>query len=145
MREDVYHPNHDPLNVLGLYSSNSDIRITTAAAPNDVDIHAVLMAGNTGDGYNSSVYVQDYSLPPPRGPVHLIGGIIEEYYGQFGVTDSNNQFALAGGRGRDFKYDRRMGRGFSPPYFPTTSNRFEITQGSTGLAGVRPLWREASP
>ncbi len=141
---DIYDPNDDPLNVLGIYSSNSDIRITTAA-PNDVEIHGVLMAGNTGDGYNSSVYVQDYSLPPPRGPVHLIGGIIEEYYGQFGVTDPLNQFVLAGGRGRDFKYDRRMGRGFSPPYFPTTSNVFEITQGTNGLAGVRPLWREASP
>jgi hypothetical protein len=140
----VYDPNDDPLNVLGIYSSNSDIRITTAA-PNDVDIHAVLMVGNAGDGYNSSVYVQDYNLAPPRGPVHLIGGLIEEYYGQFGVTDPLNQFVLAGGRGRDFRYDRRMSRGFSPPYFPTTSNRFEIAEGTNGLAGVRPIWREASP
>ena len=140
---DVTDPADNPLNVLGIYSSTSDIRITTAA-PNDVDIHAVLMAGNTGDGYNSSVYVQDYSLPPPRGPVHLIGGMIEEYYGQFGVTDPVT-FVLAGGRSRDFKFDRRVLRGISPPYFPTTSNRFEITQGSTGLAGVRPIWREASP
>ncbi len=141
---DVTDPNDNPLNVLGIFTANNDIRITTAA-PNDVDIHAVLMAGNSGDGYNSSIYVQDYSLAPPRGPVHLIGGLIEEYYGQFGVTDPNNQFVLAGGRGRDFKYDRRMSRGFSPPYFPTTSNRFEIAQGGTGLAGVRPTWRESSP
>ncbi len=139
----VADPDDNPLNVMGIYTANSDIRITTAA-PNDVEIHAVLMAGNTGDGYNSSVYVQDYSLPPPRGPVHLIGGMIEEYYGQFGVTDPVT-FVLAGGRSRDFKFDRRVLRGISPPYFPTTSNRFEITQGSTGLAGVRPVWREASP
>ncbi len=141
---DVTDPNDNPLNIMGIYTSNNDIRITTAA-PNDVEIHAVLMAGNNGDGYNSSVYVQDYSLPPPRGPVHLIGGLIEEYYGQFGVTDPNNQFVLAGGRSRDFKFDRRVLRGISPPYFPTTSNRYELSQGSTGLAGVRPIWREASP
>ncbi len=141
---DVTDPNDNPLNVLGIYTANNDIRITTAA-PNDVEIDAVLMAGNTGDGYNSSIYVQDYDQPPPRGPVHLIGGIIEEYYGQFGVTDPLNQFVLAGGRSRDFKYDRRMSRGFSPPYYPTTSNRYEIAQGTMGLAGVRPTWREAAP
>ncbi len=46
-------------------------------------------------------------------------------------------------RGRAFTYDRRMVRGFAPPYFPTT-NLFEIDEGD-GLAGDRPVWREASP
>ncbi len=36
-----------------------------------------------------------------------------------------------------------MGRGFAPPYFPTT-NLFEVVEGD-GLAGDRPVWREASP
>ncbi|MBI3976176.1 MAG: DUF4900 domain-containing protein [Armatimonadetes bacterium] len=139
---DVYDPNDNPLNVLGLYSASNDIRITTAA-PNDLQIHAVMMAGNTGDGYNSSVFVQNYNSGSPRGTVYLIGGIIEEYYGAFGTFNASTGATLTG-YGRDFKYDRRMSRGFSPPYFPTT-NRFELVGGTDGLAGVRPVWRESSP
>ena len=47
------------------------------------------------------------------------------------------------GHGRAFTYDRRMARGFAPPYFPTT-NLFEIVEGD-GLAGDRAVWREATP
>jgi hypothetical protein len=137
----VTDPNSNPLNVLGLYSANNDIRITTAA-PNDLDIHAVLMAGNVGDGYNSSVNVQNYDSGSPRGYVRLIGGVIEEYYGAFGTFDPDTGNPRTG-YGRDFRYDRRMSRGFTPPYFPTTP-LFEITQ-VQGLAGARPVWREAAP
>ncbi len=138
----VYDPNDNPLNVLGLYSAGNEIRITTAA-PNDLEIHAVMMAGNTGDAYNSSVNVQNYNTGSPRGTIFLIGGIIEEYYGAFGTFNAATGATLTG-YGRDFRYDRRMSRGFSPPFFPTT-NLFELVQGSTGLAGVRPVWRESSP
>jgi hypothetical protein len=138
----VNDPNDNPINVLGLYSASSDIRITTGA-PGDLQIHAVMMAGNTGDGYNSSVFVQNYNTGAPRGTVTLIGGIIEEYYGPFGTFNSSTGATLTG-YGRDFRFDRRMNRGFSPPYFPTT-NLFEIAQGTDPLAGVRPVWRESSP
>jgi len=138
----VTDPNDNPLNVLGIYSANNDIRITTAA-PNDLVIHAVLMAGNTGDSFNSSVNVQDYDRGSSRGFVRLLGGIIQEYYGAFGTFDPNTGNPQTG-YGRDFVFDRRMSRGFSPPYFPTTS-LFEMVQGADGLAGVRPVWREASP
>jgi hypothetical protein len=126
--------------VLGIYSSGNDIRITTAA-PNDLILHAVLMSGNTGDAVNSSVNVQNYSSGSPRGYVNLIGGIIEEYYGAFGTFNSSTG-APQTGYGRNFKYDRRMSRGFAPPFFPTT-NLFMITPAN--LAGARPVWREATP
>lgn len=138
----VTDPNDNPLNVLGLYSAGNEIRITTAA-PNDLDIHAVLMAGIVGDGFNSSVNVQNYNSGAPRGTVRLIGGIIEEYYGAFGTFDPNTGNPVTG-YGRDFRYDRRMSRGFTPPYFPTT-NLFEVLQGNQALAGVRPVWREGTP
>jgi hypothetical protein len=139
---DVTNPNDNPANVLGLYSAGNDIRITTAA-PNNLEIHAVMMAGNTADAFNSSVNVQNYNMGAPRGTVRLIGGIIEEYYGAFGTFSPTTGNPITG-YGRDFRYDRRMSRGFSPPYFPTT-NLYEIVQGNDRLAGVRPAWREASP
>lgn len=136
---DVTNPASNPTNVLGLYSSSNDIRITTGA-PNDLDLHAVLMAGNTADGFNSSVNVQNYNSGSPRGSVNLIGGLIEEYYGAFGTFNPDGSAAT--GYGRNFRYDRRMGRGFAPPFFPTT-NLFVIAPAN--LAGARPIWREATP
>ncbi|MDR7418149.1 MAG: DUF4900 domain-containing protein [Armatimonadota bacterium] len=138
----VYDPNDNPLNVLGLYSSASDIRIRTTA-PNDLNIHAVMMAGNVSDAYNSSIFVENYNSGSPRGYVNLIGGLIEEYYGAFGTFDPNTG-APSTGYGRNFTYDRRMGRGFAPPFFPST-NLFVIDPGGEPLAGVRPVWREATP
>ncbi len=132
----------NPTNVLGLYSSGGDITIDTSA-PNDLNIHAVMMAGSAGSSYNSSVNVINYNVGSPRGQVHLVGGIIEKYYGPFGTFNSLTG-AVQTGYGRDFKYDRRMSRGFTPPYFPTI-NLFELVQGQDRLAGTRPTWREGTP
>jgi hypothetical protein len=137
----VADPNDNPLNVLGLYSPNNDIRIATSA-PNNLDLHAVVLVGNTGDGYNSSFSVVNYNTGSPRGDIRLIGGLIQEYVGATGVMNMAGQ--ILSGYGSIFAYDRRMSRGTSPPYYPTT-NLFEIAGGTEGLAGVRPVWREASP
>ena len=144
---DVADPNDNPLNVLGLFSHARDIRIALSA-PSDLVIHGVLMAGTPGPNdpdpaYNSSVHAVNYNSRPVQGQVHLIGGIIEEYYGAFGTFDPATGNPLTG-YGRDFQYDRRMSRGFSPPYFPTTT-LFTILEGSSRLTNVRPVWREASP
>jgi hypothetical protein len=141
---DVTDPFDNPINVLGLFSATNDIRITTAA-PNDLILHAVLMAGQPGinDGYNSSVFVQNYDSGAPRGYVQMVGGLIEEYYGAFGTFNSSTG-APETGYGRDFRWDRRMARGIVPPYFPTTS-RFGFANGVPTIAGVRPIWREAAP
>jgi len=143
----VADPTDNPLNVLGLYSSDNDIRITTAA-PNDLIIHAVLMAGRPGarDCYTMacpSVNVDQYNTGSPRGIVQLIGGMIEEEYGAFGTFDPNTGNPVTG-YGRDFKFDRRFARGILPPFFPTTS-KFELAEGSSRLAGVKPVWRESTP
>jgi len=138
----VTDPTSNPMNVLGLYSNTGDITIDPAA-PNDVNIHAVLMAGSSGNLYNSSVNVTNYNLGVSRGQVHLIGGVIEQYYGPFGTFDPSTG-AILTGYGRDFKYDRRMSRGFNPPYFPTTGARI-LVQGTAPLAGTKPTWREAPP
>ncbi len=138
----VTDPTSNPTNVLGLYSAGGDITIDPSA-PNDLQIHAVMMAGSTTSSYNSSVNVINYNSGSPRGQIHLIGGLIEKYYGPFGTFSSSTGSILTG-YGRDFKYDRRMSRGFTPPFFPTTS-LLEQVQGSSPLAGQRPTWREQTP
>ncbi len=138
----VTDPNSNPTNVLGLYSAAGDITIDPSA-PNDLQIHAVMMAGSSASSYNSSVNVINYNSGSPRGQIHLIGGIIEKYYGPFGTFSSSTGNILTG-YGRDFRYDRRMTRGFTPPYFPTI-NLFELVQGQDRLAGTRPTWREGAP
>jgi hypothetical protein len=141
---DTADPTSNPLNILGLYAATNDIRIRTSA-PNNLVLHAVMMAGMVGDvpPYNSSVFVENYNSGAPRGTVRLIGGLIEEYYGAFG-TFNRETGAPETGYGRDFRFDRRLLRGFSPPYFPTTG-LFQVETGSEALAGARPVWREAAP
>ncbi len=138
----VTDPTSNPTNLLGLFSANGDITIDPSA-PNELQIHAIMMAGDTSSTWNSSVNVTNYNVGAPRGQIHLIGGIIEKYYGPFGTFSSSTGSQLTG-YGRDFKYDRRVNRGFAPPYFPTTS-LLEFVQGGAKLAGTRPTWREAAP
>jgi hypothetical protein len=136
----VQDPN--PLNVLGLFSERGDIRILSDAPP-DLVLHAVMMAGQPGrdDGHNSVVFVEGWNTISPRGAVHLIGGMIQERYGAFGTFNPVTGAPVTG-YGRNFRFDRRMERGLSPPYFPTTG----IPQiHAHGLAGVRPQWHEGSP
>ncbi len=137
-----YDPNDNPLNLLGVYTPSGDIRISRRA-PADLVVHGVLMAGQPGvrDGRRSSVNVEDYDSISCRGAVHLLGGLIEEFYGAFGTFDSSTG-ACRSGYGRDFRFDRRMSRGFAPPYFPTTGIPRLAAE---GLATVRPEWREGSP
>lgn len=121
--------NQNAKNILGIYSSGGDVSIispsssnkpctatdkygnctASASAKNDVTIQAVLMASQgrvTVDGFDQGA--ADNSL----GKVHLMGGIIENYYGPFGITDGR-------GYGRDFVYDQRTSEGLTPPSFPT--------------------------
>lgn len=112
-------PNTTAQNILGLYSSGGDIDIDSPSKYNasnssygvgrDVTIQAVLMASQgrvTVDGYDAG------SATDNLGQVKLLGGIIEKYYGPFGITDGH-------GFGRNFVYDPRTGDGLAPPSFPT--------------------------
>lgn len=137
---DPSNSNSNPTNVLGLYSSGGNI-VIGAAAPTNVTIHAVLMAGSASSTA-SQIYVANYNTGSPRGTATVLGGLIEQYYGPFGTA--SGQGVQQTGYGRNFTYDTRMNRGFSPPYFPTT-NQFVVSQGSQQMTGVKPAWREATP
>ncbi len=139
----VTNPEHNPINLLGIYSPNNDVRFVTNPndpSTRDLDIHAVIMAGNLADGYNSRVFNATWNDNPPRGEIRLIGGLIQEYLGVFGVMNTAGQ--LIRGYGSYFRYDRRMNRGFSPPYFPTMT-LYQVE--ARNFAGRRPTWREGSP
>jgi len=109
-------------NVLGIFSPTGDILIgnehqatdPSLNAPDDVEIHASLMASQ------GVVTVEDYNKGSDRGSVNLLGGIIEKDYGAFGTFDAGTSDFLTG-YGRSFTFDQRMGKGFSPPYFPGTN------------------------
>lgn len=139
----VTDPNSNPLNVLGLYSASNEIRIVTNTNDPEtfnLDIHAMMMAGSRGDTFRSRIYNANWNATPVRGQLRLIGGLIGEYLGVMGVMNAAGQ--LIRGYGSDARFDRRMLRGFTPPYFPTTG-LYEVS--AAGLAGVRPVWREGAP
>lgn len=119
--------NKNAKNILGIYSSGGDVDLvspncratnadgactttgTRPGMPKNVNIHAVLMASQGKvkvDGYDGGA--ADGSL----GQVNLMGGIIENYYGAFGLTNGK-------GYGRNFVYDQRTNEGVTPPFFPT--------------------------
>lgn len=114
--------NMDAKNVLGLYVQDGDVLIghgngsyyqpSNLDAPPDVRIDGVLMSG-TG-----IVGVQNHDQGSQNGSVHLLGGVIENYYGAFGTFDPYNGNEKTGYT-RKFTYDPRMGQGLAPPHFPT--------------------------
>jgi Tfp pilus assembly protein PilX len=130
-------------NILGVYSSAGDVAIDSPSkypgngvGPN-VTIQAVLMASKKSvrvDGYNEGT--ADGSL----GQVKLLGGIIENYYGAFGITDGR-------GFGRNYVYDPRTGDGLAPPSFPTQQSwatDFKKTTDPSGASIKTPLKLEGS-
>lgn len=110
-------------NLLGLVSWNGNINVT-AAAPNNVEIHAIAMARN------GIFQVNNYNQGAPRGVATLLGGVITQYYGAFGMNDANTG-ALINGYGRNFVYDTRTLLGTAPPYFPSMSTFIAFTNDLT--------------
>ncbi len=108
-------------NVLGVYTQDGDVLVGnnngdgTLNAPTNVNIHGILMT-STG-----RVQVESFDSGSPRGDVHLLGGIIEYYYGAFGTFNASSNTQVSG-YGRKFTYDQRMSLGVEPPYFPTVTN-----------------------
>lgn len=131
-------------NILGVYSSGGDVAIDSPAKYGvangvgiNVTIQAVLMASKKSvkvDGYDQGN--PDASL----GQVRLLGGIIENYYGAFGITDGR-------GFGRNYVYDPRTGDGLAPPSFPTQQSwntKFKKTTSPSGASIDTPLKLEGS-
>jgi len=110
-------------NLLGIVAWGGDIRIGTAA-PDDLNVHGVMMARN-------GVFTVDYyNYGSPRGYVTLMGGVITQFYGAFGLFNASSGSQISG-YGRNFNYDARMMKGKSPPYFPTMKTFIGFTDDLT--------------
>lgn len=90
------HTDFNPaaVNALGILSETENIVIEPFSST-DIDIHGVLMAPQ------GVVTVDRYDQVWGRGSVNLLGGIISDRYGAFGLTSG-------AGYGRNFIYDTRM-------------------------------------
>ncbi len=117
-------------NLMGILSWGGNVRIGTTA-PNDVNVHAVVMAPHgvfTVDNYDSGI---------SRGTATLLGGVISDWYGAFGTFSGTS--GMRTGYGRNFIYDNRVLQGMAPPYFPymdrfTIDNPVELSR--------KMIWRE---
>ncbi|MBM3246525.1 MAG: DUF4900 domain-containing protein [Candidatus Omnitrophica bacterium] len=117
-------------NLLGIVTWNGNVRISTGA-PNNLNIHAVVMAA----GRNGVFTVDNYNSGAPRGVVTLLGGAITDFYGAFGTFSGSNPVS---GYGRNFVYDSRMLGGMAPPYFPTITS-FDANVSDANGDGVDDL------
>jgi len=115
-------PNADSAdNLLGIVSWGGDVRIGTSA-PDDVNVHGTILASNgifTVDQYSNQ-------WVGPRGTSTLLGGVISDSYGAFGLFSGSTGNQLSG-YGRNFVYDGRMMTGSAPPYFPTLNTFIAFT------------------
>jgi hypothetical protein len=104
-------------NILGIFSSNGNIYLGKNA-PNDLKLHATVMAASTGHGVGTEGLVNggsyDYTYAN-KGFWNLLGGLIENKNQTTGVYYSNGKMT---GYKWNFTYDERFLNGVSPPYFP---------------------------
>ena len=104
---DYVPPNADGIkSTLGLISFGGDVSIGTDA-PNDVNIHATVMA------VEGEFKVDDNHIGSDRGTAMIMGGITQKEYGEFNDYDANGN----SGYTPNFAYDTRMETN-SPPYYP---------------------------
>ncbi len=108
-RDITYEAYEASESVLGIYSSDGDVRISTSA-PDELLLDAFIMA----IGEDGCFTVDNFRYRHYSGQVHLRGGVVQRYYGPFGTF---SPWWGMTGFGRDFRYDRR---GFTPPYYPLT-------------------------
>ncbi|GHG04445.1 hypothetical protein GCM10017783_16330 [Deinococcus piscis] len=115
-------------NMLGIYSQQGDIKISSTA-PTDLMIHSALMT-SLGE-----VGVTNYNQGNPKGDVHLRGALVESWYGAFGTVNGNTPMT---GYGRDFTYDERYRDGIKPPFWPE-SPKWETETPNKGTRGLANL------
>lgn len=126
--EDIYISDHltyktDPIanpnadNILGIFSSNGNIWLAQDA-PENLNIHATMMAANTGKGVGAEGLAVDGTYDyyyPYKGSWNLLGGLIENKNQTTSVYYSNGHQT---GYTWNFTYDDRFVAGAAPPYFP---------------------------
>lgn len=150
-----------PNNLLGIYSQSGNVSILKSA-PDDVNIHSVLMAGEGEVNveaydeitnyktvcvrYCGTRYAQYGKVGTGRGKVNLIGGLIENYYGAFGTFNPSDPSTTETGYGRNFSFDERMGEGvgMSPPYFPLSPKWSIESPNSASVALTNLTWQQSA-
>lgn len=143
--DDIYINNHveyavDPLDdeandadkddALGLISG--DDVIITGAAPDDINIHASIMATGTQSSDDGSFYVDNYSSYSPRGYINLLGGIVQEDRGAVGAF-STYTGQTTRSYAKNYIFDERF-EGDPPPYFPPLQSKMTFES-----------WKEVTP
>lgn len=119
--------NPEALNVLGLFNSTGSI-LLDGPTNEDMNVQATVLASKSGEGFgtvNAGSSRGTVGGLQPR--VNLMGGVIED---QSQTVSSNG-----GGYRRNYTYDPRFRRGYSPPYFPT-QQRWVINSDPTFDIGV---------
>lgn len=107
-------------NVLGVYTQGGYVYVGhgnntgSLNAPNDVQVHAVLMSAE------NEIRVENYQSGDAGG-FYLMGGMIQERRGIFGTFSGRGANATRTGYDRIYTYDPRMARGMAPPFFPSTN------------------------
>ena len=97
------------------------MRIGTSA-PDNVNVHTTILSQDgifQVDSYNDTAR-------GPRGTATVLGGVITNNYGAFGLFNGSTGQQTAG-YGRNFVYDERMQTGSAPPYFPTLDTFIAFT------------------
>ncbi|MCL6527116.1 MAG: DUF4900 domain-containing protein [Thermaceae bacterium] len=126
---DTMLANSSGQNILGIYSQSADIRIPNNPLPQNLEVNGILMSSA------GRVYADYDSFTGSRGNFNLQGGIISNYYGQFGEQQGNT---VVNGYGRAFAYDPRTeGSRLTPPFFPTfTQGQWVLQLDQNGVSKV---------
>lgn len=112
-------------NLLGILSWGGNVNVATTA-PNNIEIHGIVMARN--GIFQTTNY--DDTIKGNRGTATLLGGVITQFYGAFGLFDGTTGAPISGYT-RNFVYDTRTQGGLSPPYFPTMNTFIAFTNDLT--------------
>ena len=97
-----------PQNILGLFTPNGDISISTKA-PNNVTVYSAMMSSRGGLG------VDDYNRGSHRGTMKIIGSVVENSPGLKGTSGN-----VRTGYTPSYTYDNRFKVGILPPSSPVT-------------------------
>jgi|GEM_PF-5674625 hypothetical protein len=82
-------------------------------APANLVLNGSFMATQTFD-------VENWNTAPYMGQLTVVGGVITNYDGVYGVFNSSTG-QLTNGYATSFTYDPRFANGVAPPFFPTTT------------------------
>ena len=128
--------NEGGTNVLGIYTAGGDILVGNGHgddrdSPNNVMVHASLMAASGTIPLEGKIRVEAYNNGSCRGKFQLIGGMIQTTRGPFNTFSGSTCIT---GFERTYTYDQRFLFGVAPPFFPTSGesdpdNIFVITYG----------------